>query len=59
MIIVSLEPNATMCVQHFAEQFQRLMIFKNFSKTLVTFIRHEDKGKIMSKLFAGKGSEYK
>lgn len=35
------------------------MNFKHLVKTLVVFIRAEDKAIIISKLFSGKGSEYK
>ena len=59
MIIITLEPEASMCNQHFAEQFQRLMHFKHLVKTLVVFIRKEDKEKIIQKLFTGRGSEYR
>ena len=36
-----------MCNQHFAEQFQRLMHFKHVAKTMVVFIRIEDKEAII------------
>ena len=58
MLIISLEPGASKVNSEFAEHFQRLLHFKHQAKAHVFFIRHEDKEKIVSHLFTGKGADH-
>jgi hypothetical protein len=58
MLIISLEPGASKVNSEFAEHFQRLLHFKFQAKAHVFFIRHEDKEKIISHLFTGKGVDH-
>lgn len=59
LLIIALEPGATKVNTEFAEHFQKLLHFKHQAKAHVFFIRHEDKEKIISNLFTGKGADYK
>jgi hypothetical protein len=53
-IIIGLPPNATFVDTHLAEQLQKILQFKNYSFTLIMFIRFEDKQQIVKDLLEGK-----